>query len=116
MTVLLGPERPARARAGGEDVAVAAWEIHRLVTIVPAHPIVLGAAVARYYLAYLALSAGLADVPAVNDDPVTCTGVHGEPPRSRSALSPVVIPRPRAATEGVGPGPTVSRRGALELG
>ncbi len=57
------------------------------MTVVPAHPKVLAPAVAGQNLDHLALSARLADVPALNDDPVTCTCVHGEPPQSRGLLA-----------------------------
>jgi hypothetical protein len=61
-------------------MTVAAWEIHRFVTVVPTHPIVLAAARARDELYDLTLAPWLADVGALNDDPVTSVGVHGEPP------------------------------------
>jgi hypothetical protein len=48
------------------------------VTVVPAHPIVLVATLAGHDLDDLTLAAGLADVPALHDDPVTGVGVHGD--------------------------------------
>jgi hypothetical protein len=37
---------------------------------------------------HFALAAGLADVGACDDDPVTGLGVHGETSRQRAALHP----------------------------
>jgi hypothetical protein len=92
------PERPVRARAGGDDATVAAWEIGRFVIVVPTHPIMLVPGVAGHDLDDLTLAAGLADVGALNDDSVTPIGVHGEPPFPRSALASSDT-APTAATE-----------------
>jgi len=50
-----------------DDVTVAAWEVDRFVFVVPAHPIMLMAAVARHDLDDLTLTRRLADVGAHND-------------------------------------------------
>jgi hypothetical protein len=59
------------------------------VTVVPAHPKVLAPTVAGHNLDYLALAAGLADMSALNDDPVTGACVHGEPPYSEVLPPPL---------------------------
>src|SRR5215207_923214 len=77
------PERTAqrpglvRGRFPADDAAIAAREVDRLVAVVPPHPIVLAAAVAGHDLDDLALAAGLADLRALHDDPVTGLGMHG---------------------------------------
>ena len=76
-----GGGRLVRGRLpAGDDPAVGAREVDRLVTVVPAHPIVLAIALAEHHVDDLALTAGLTDVRAVHDDPVTGLGVYGEPP------------------------------------
>jgi hypothetical protein len=77
-------------------VAVPAWEVDRLVTVVPPDPIMLGPALAGHHLDDLTLPSALADVGALHDDPVTRVCVHGEPPYSEVCLSSK--PRPPAGT------------------
>jgi hypothetical protein len=48
-------------------MTVAAWEVDRFVSVVPAHPKVLMAAVARHDLDDLTLAWRLADMCAHND-------------------------------------------------
>jgi hypothetical protein len=47
------------------------------VAIVPTHSIVLVAALTGHHVQDLTLALGLADVRALNDDPVTGLGMHG---------------------------------------
>src|SRR5262245_17677701 len=97
------PKRPARASlAGGDDVTVAAREVDRFVTVVPAHPIMLVAAFAGHDLDDLTLTAGLAYVDALNDESVTSDYAHGEPP-FRCLPSPLLTSHLRAASLGTGP-------------
>jgi hypothetical protein len=57
------------------------------VTVIPAHAVVLTLVLvlAWHDLEHFALAAGLADMRAFHDDPVTRFSVHGEPPFRRSA-------------------------------
>jgi hypothetical protein len=80
--------------SAADDVAIAAREVDRLVTVFPAHPVVLAAPLARHDLDDLALAAGLADLRALHDDPVTGLGVHGGTSfRACPLLSSIVLPR-----------------------
>src|SRR5207249_6848573 len=82
----LNGELVRRTRVTADHPTVAAWEVDRLVAVVPAHPVVL--ALTPHDVEHFAFAAGLADVRAFHDDSVTRLRVHGEPPFRGSALCP----------------------------
>ena len=73
-----------RPRVTGDEAAVAARKVDRFVTVVPEHAVMLRLllALASPDFQHFAFAAGLADVGAFDDDPVTGFGVHDEPPFS----------------------------------
>jgi hypothetical protein len=79
-------------------MTVAAREVDRFVTVVPSHPIVLVAAVAGHNFDNLTLTAGLTDVDALDNDSVTPSCMHGNPP-FRALPSPLLHTAPAAAGE-----------------
>jgi hypothetical protein len=102
--VVWGRGSVRRSRVTGDEAAVAARKVHRFVAVVPEHAVMLTVvlALAPPDFHHFAFAAGLADVGAFDDDPVTGLGVHGEPPFSGAGLHP-------STPQGLRAGDAVSR-------